>query len=138
MKSSRRGKGDDGFTLIETIVAITIFSISFVALYYGMSVAWRSLRVSNAAADALSIAKAKLTAAGIEVPLEDGKQIDGDDNGVSWHLEMHRYDGSAASARPTASKLYWVQVDATWHDGASAEPNSLALSTVKLSREPQQ
>ena len=78
----------DGFTLIETLVALVIFAGIFAALSAGFSSGTRGLRVAQADQRALMLAKAKLATTGLESRLADRLQETGEEDGFIWRVDV--------------------------------------------------
>src|SRR5262245_6155254 len=88
-KSKAAAGADDGFTLIETIVALIIFVACYVLIQQGLALGWRGVSTSQGELKALHIAEARLAAAGVESPLSEGQQT-GSENGYSWVVDVRR------------------------------------------------
>ena len=136
MKQNSATNSEAGFTVIEAIVAMVIFSLTFFTLYSGMSGTWRALQVSNSAATALEITKAKLAAAGIEVPLQDGQHFEGEEKGISWRVDVQRYESSEQGRATAGPEPFSVTAQANWRDALLKGSNALTLSTIKLKAVP--
>ena len=62
----RRGTSNDGFTLIETLVALVIFVACYLLIYHSVALGWRGVQVAHTEAGAARLAQGLLTAAGVE------------------------------------------------------------------------
>ncbi len=118
---------DDGFTLIEVLVAMAISVLVIAAAYRGFAVGWRGLRLSEDEARALAVARAELASAGIETPLAVGTRS-GVADGVTWSSTIRSYEGVDATPETAA---YWVDVTARWRDRGSGA-RSIRLVTLKF------
>lgn len=125
---------DDGFTLIETLVALAIFAAAFAGLFRAFDSGWRGLRLAALEAEAVEVAKSRLMAAGIEVPLSEGRVSGATESGVAWELDIRRRD--AGDARPStadaAPRLFSVTVRAFRRTDPGATRPAVELSTIKL------
>lgn len=122
-----------GFTLVETLVALVVMIAAATMLYRGLS---GGLRVSNAAdgADlALLIAQQRLAAAGVETPLQAGRQ-EGAEGNVLWQVDLRPYITPEETARAAGLQAFWATATVTWRDRRAARPRSLQLTTLKLRR----
>ena len=131
-KSKAAAGADDGFTLIETIVALIIFVACYVLIQQGLALGWRGVSTSQGELKALHIAEARLAAAGVESPLSEGQQT-GSENGYSWVVDVRRqtpeFEGDRrARARPTG---YWVAVEVSWRD-ETRRTRALELKSLKI------
>lgn len=127
----RRG-GEDGFTLIETLVALTIFVAGYVLLQQSISLAWRGVQIAHSEAGALQVAQSHLAAAGVSEPLQEGTSAGQTPEGYDWTVAVRRR-ASAEGGRPGA---YWVTVQVSWRDGLARRARVVELTTLKLSHAP--
>lgn len=132
MRVLARRRGDDGFTLIETIVALALFAAVFAALYGGLSGNWRGVRRAQMDTVAMSLAQAQIARAGTEMSLSDGQNWSGEHGGVSWTVTVETYRAGDVRARQGGIAAFWVVFDARWSDGAGRPPKSLRLRALKL------
>lgn len=137
--------GDDmrtreaGFTLVEALVAMAVFTLVVSAVYQGFTSSWRGLRRAESADLALSVAEARLASTGIETPLEASQQSGVSPEGIRWTADINPYvppsiASDAATAQRSAVAGYWVTVTVYWTDGPLRPGQSLQLKTVKLKR----
>ncbi|MCL4766558.1 MAG: prepilin-type N-terminal cleavage/methylation domain-containing protein [Hyphomicrobiaceae bacterium] len=125
---------EDGFTLIEIIVAIVVLSSVVVALLEGLSLGWRGARTAEMELAALSVAKARLASAGIETPLQEGRWTGTAADGFRWVVTAVREPAQDAPA--AAPARYWVTVEVAWRAGPWSRTRSLELATLKLGAAP--
>ena len=126
-----RDEGSQGFTLIETLVALIIFVACYLMIHQSVALGWRGVQVAHAETAALRLAQSRLAAAGVEEPLQDGQQT-GRTEGFDWSVQIRPYaqpEIAAPAQRPTG---YWVTVDVNWREGPLRKARSLRLSTLKL------
>jgi prepilin-type N-terminal cleavage/methylation domain-containing protein len=121
---------DSGFTLMETIVALVIFSSVFFAIYNGMAGGWRGVRQAKSDAAAINLARAKLAAAGVETALSDGTEDSGDEDGYSWHIGVQGYP--LPDAAQTELAAYWLSIEVNWRNTPISPLRSVTLRTLKL------
>jgi prepilin-type N-terminal cleavage/methylation domain-containing protein len=140
-------RSQDGFTLIETIVALALFSGVFVLLNQGLTASWQGKRRADQDATAAALATAQLASAGIETALVDGARTSGQQGAFNWELTISKYvvpsDDTAKeflagdAARPTGVATvaaYWVGIEVSWPNGPLQKPRTLRLRTLKLGR----
>jgi prepilin-type N-terminal cleavage/methylation domain-containing protein len=136
-----------GFTLIEMIIALALFSGVFVLLNQGLTANWQGKRRADQDVTAVALATAQLASAGIELPLVEGARTTGQQGVFSWELKIEKYvepSEDAAkeflagdSARRTigpAVAAYWVAIEVSWPSGPLQKPRTLRLRTLKLGR----
>lgn len=117
---------DDGFTLIEVLVALTILSLSLTVLLGTFSQSLSRTHESERAAAARVLAQSLLAKAETGVPPKQSHADGETDNGLAWSVDMAPYqqhDDDKASLR--AANL---SVTVTWENGQHA----LTLSTLRL------
>jgi general secretion pathway protein I len=130
-----RDDASHGFTLIETLVALIIFVACYLMIHQTVALGWRGVQVAHAETAALRLAQSRLAAAGVEQPLQDGRQT-GRTEGFDWSVQVRPYaqpEIAAPAQRPTG---YWVTVDVNWREGPLRRARSLQLSTLKLKSPP--
>lgn len=129
MPSDRKARsGQRGFTLMEVLVAFTIFAFSFGAILQVFSSGAHNARVSRAYAAALGHAQSQLERLGIEEPLEAGQTTGVLDDGMAWRLEVTPY-----AQEPTEDSLlraFVVRASVTWRDGG--REREVTLSSLRL------
>jgi prepilin-type N-terminal cleavage/methylation domain-containing protein len=128
----RDDTGSDGFTLIETLVALVIFVASYLLIQQAVSLGWRGVQVAQSESGAARLAQSLMTAAGVETQLQEGQQTGATPDGYSWSVDIKRR--ADPSMDDTAKRLagYWVTVDVTWPEGPLRTRRSLQLATLKL------
>jgi prepilin-type N-terminal cleavage/methylation domain-containing protein len=122
----------DGFTLIETLVALVIFVAGYILIYESVSLSWHGAMVAHSDKEALRVARTRLTLAGVETALEDGQRTGAADDGYRWTTTIRRYSSPAPDVHQTSLAGYWVIVDVRWNEGVLRRSRSLQLTTVKL------
>jgi prepilin-type N-terminal cleavage/methylation domain-containing protein len=129
-----------GFTLIETLVALTIFVVGYVVVHQSVTLAWRGARVAWTESAAVRLAQSRLAAAGVEAQLQEGVERGETRDGFTWirRIELYRAPGGAESSGGAAGKLvgYWVTVTVRWQGGLLQSARSLELKTLKLAARP--
>lgn len=126
---------EQGFTLLEILVALVLLTLTFGVLMRIFSGGVRQADVAESHVHALAIAQNQLTAAGVEIPLAEGERMGEAAPGYRWRVISRREDGDATletAAHPLI--LYRVEVEVNWQDGAI--PRQLRLVTLKNARRP--
>lgn len=131
-----------GFTLMETLVALFIMVAATTILYRGVAGGLRAAAVAEGQERALSLAKARLAAAGVEFALQPGL-AEGAEDDIAWTVETRPYkagdngstDGQLQfQGQAPQRNAYWVTVTVGWRDSRSGQSRSLHLTTLKLGR----
>lgn len=112
---------DAGFTLVETLVAFVILSLSLMALFTAVSQAARGDWRARMEAKALRIGRSRIDEAGLTLPLRAGVE-EGRESGFRWRLSIAPY----GEARPRA---YWIRVTVR---PDSADSPRVRLTTLAL------
>ena|SRR5688572_22578504 len=127
---------DGGFTLIETLVALMVMIVAATMLYRGLSGGLRASNAADGADVALLVAQQRLAAAGIETPLQAGRQ-EGAEGDVLWQVDLRPYvtaDEIGKGAQAARLQAFWATATVTWRDRRSVRRHSLQLTTLKLRR----
>ncbi len=143
--ASRENRRAGGFSLIEVIVALAVFTSVFVALYRGITGGGRAVQRANLEAQATRIAVSRLAAAGIGASLSDGQAYTGEDDRYSWRVSVQRFVDPAEPeqftlqrtfAREPQVSAFWVEAEVSWRAGALARIDVVRLRTLKLGSGP--
>ncbi len=109
-----------GFTLLEVLVAFTLFGILVGSLLQVLVGAMRGTSYSDEYTQASLWAQSKLAAVGIEEPLEEGESEGDFDEEYRWRLIVSSYEGESEGdnvitfdALP-AVELYRVELQVSW------------------------
>lgn len=124
---------DEGFTLVEMLVAFVIMAVVAAMLYRGLSSGLRASKAADGSEAALLVAKARLASLGVETPLQPGTQ-EGRDGDVAWEIATRPYIAADGADRAARQKAFWATVTVSWRDRRGAQPRSLRLTTLKLGR----
>ncbi|MEQ1694529.1 MAG: prepilin-type N-terminal cleavage/methylation domain-containing protein [Hyphomicrobiaceae bacterium] len=119
---------DEGFTVIEVLVAFAILSLALVGLYDTLAVAYRSANATRLVEEALAVGQSQIERIGNDVPLANGSLKGALSDGSPWEITVRETPGEAATGRAYAR--YAVVYEATNRDGARL----LQLRTMRISR----
>jgi general secretion pathway protein I len=109
---------DDGFTLLEVLVALAIAALALGVLFRAGGGGLLSLNTAGRYEEAVSRAKSHLAALGSDVGFMEGN-FDGDDgDGYRWRLHIAPVATSRSTSSDVASvTLYAIQVTISWTEG---------------------
>ncbi len=130
MRSNPSKRREAGFTLLEVLVAFTIFALSFTAILQLFTGSLRNGEVADRALVALGHAESLLARAGVEQPLAEGERRGELPGGMAWTESIARYSDPqmAGALAPAGMQPYSVTVTVTWGDNA----RDITLTTLRL------
>ena len=121
-------QGEEGFTLIEVLVALTIFSISIAVLLSIISDSLSHIQKNEIEFISASKAQSLMTEMGVSRPLQLGETQGAYGDGYFWRVSAIPYGESEdRDAWITSSLLVTVSV---WKEGLRNKP--FDLSSLKL------
>lgn len=129
---------EEGFSLIEVLLALLVCASALVMTMQGLSLGWRSTRAAGGEASALALGRSLLAEAGGTRRLEPGRS-EGDSGGIMWSIVIKEHEAQALSLDPrarTSQRGYWIEVELSWREGARSTPRSLRLVTMRSAGEP--
>jgi len=124
-----------GFSLIETLVALAVFTACYILVQQSISGSWQLVRAAQSEEAALAVAQRQLALSGIETPLDEGSASGLSDDGYAWTVEIRRYVPPGAQAA-TPLLAYWVDVNVRWKESALRPERTLSLKTLRLAVNP--
>ncbi|NVN13111.1 type II secretion system protein [Nguyenibacter vanlangensis] len=122
----------DGFTLIEVLVAFVIAMLALGVAYRGMLDGIAATQLSNRMQEAVSRAQSHLAAVGHGMQIGPLEQDGDDGSDFHWHVRIAPEQATPSSAAP-GLVLYQVQVTESWPDPATESgQRSVMLRTRRL------
>jgi general secretion pathway protein I len=126
---------EDGFTLLEVIIAFAISALAVSLLYQGVTGGLGATQIAGKTTEAVLMARSHLAAIGhgSAIAQQESSGVDGD--GFSWKLhirpiqsrEMDLSDSDRANdTKPTNAVLYEVEVTESWQDGPRTRSVTIA------------
>src|SRR5262249_42828567 len=103
-KRVERPNGEDGFTGVEVVVALTILALALGVLLNVMSTSIRQTGQAETVVAAGSLAQSLLAKIGTELPLRDGQITGQSEHGFRWRVQIDAYgDGTDRREWPVAA-----------------------------------
>jgi general secretion pathway protein I len=122
-------RGDEGFTLVEVIVAIALLSIGLSVCLGMITSGVRQIAQAEKMAEAGSLVQSLLAEVGATVPIQQGESAGQFPGGFNWQLKMSRY-GDAREREAWPVGAYVISAEVAWDDGA--QKRVFALTTLRL------
>jgi general secretion pathway protein I len=120
-----------GFTLLEVVVALMIFALTFGVLAQIIQTGLRQSAVAEAMTTATLIARSQLARVGADLPLEEGI-IEGEtEDAYRWQTLIRPADVGTLN---DDTAPYQVEVTVTW--GALGAERSITLTSLRLGPQP--
>ena len=105
----RPGRGEEGFALLEFLVAFTMLTMFLAAMLSALAVAIKGDHQAAFLTVATELAKTKLAGAGLDYPLDRGATVGTFENGYSWRVDVRR-QGVIPAERGRPVTAYAVEV----------------------------
>lgn len=128
-----RKNSDDGFTLVEVLVAFAILAMTLTLAFRSFGSGARGVNAADRQALAVAIAQSRLAAAGVETPLEEGTVTGTHEGGLHWRLTARRLPDYPDFADATGLDAFRVTV-AVRRANQSGGGDIVNLSAIRLSR----
>lgn len=127
MTSRVAGRAEDGFTLVEVLVAFTILALVLIAAYAGVSTSLHADRRAEFTRRAALLARSKLDELGLSGPIQIGS-TSGTSDGLVWSLVVN-----SAPAGSGAGGLigHWATIKVS-APGELRQSDRFTLTTLKL------
>ena len=126
-----------GFTLIEALVAFTIFALSFAAILQIFGNGLGNRATADRALIALAHAESLIARAGIEQPMTVGTRSGRFEDGMTWReqVALHPIDATVTdSTLPAGMTPYEVTIVVAWRDGRKSR--EVTLNSLRLGAAP--
>lgn len=114
----------NGFTLVEVLVAFLILTFSLGAVYESFSLGSSGIARAEHQAQALMLAQSALERTGVETPLVSGETVTSPATGFEVKVRVAPFV-EATDHSITGLQLYEVEVSTQWQDRANLRQLSL-------------
>jgi len=121
----------EGFSLLEVLVAFTILALTLGVLLQIFSKAMAVIAVSADYDRAVAVAETQLTRVGAEIPLEIGVYSGETEDGIAWTVRIQDYPFAEEGLLEVAVLPFLVVADVLWKDGG-ARVRRFSLSSLRL------
>ncbi len=125
-----------GFSLLEILIAFTIFSISITLLLNIFSSGLNKIIVSDEYQQAVLIAESKLALTGMEIELEPGTKQGSIDDKYYWHIQINEFETKELPIGTNPGNMIPYQVNVTVSWSAGQTNRVFELSSIKLATVP--
>lgn len=132
---SQQGKPQQGFTLLEVLLAFLVFAMSFAVTLEILTGAIRNTARAREQTEATLIAQSLMDQVGLDIPLRNGSSVEGEEGVYRWQIDIFPYQGGSENARSlelaelTGIDLLEVECIVSWGEGG--RERSQVFSTVK-------
>jgi general secretion pathway protein I len=129
------GSAAAGFTLLEVLLAFVVFALSFAVVLEILSGSLRNTVRAREYTEAALVAQSLMDQLGFGIPLEAGAQLDGEENGYRWEIDVYPFAGLPEDPRSlelsdlTQIELLEVECLISW--GQFPRERSTRFSTVR-------
>jgi general secretion pathway protein I len=121
-----------GFSLLEVLVAFAILSLSLGVLFQIFSSGVRGTIVSEGYNKALIIAQSRLAEVGVDRPLEAGMEQGEAEEPYRWRVEVTPYQEGDLGSQRRRVEPYRIDVWVGWK--ADGKARDVELSTLRLGK----
>jgi len=137
-RPNERARGDAGFTLMESLVALVIFSAAILMFERTIAGAWRGISAANMKTGAVTLALRLLGETGADSAFASEPETVGQSGRYEWRRRIALIDSGANAPGTTTDDLasFWVEVDVFWLDGVARTAQSVRYRLLKSGRKP--
>lgn len=126
-------RGEQGFTLLEVLVALAILGVSLAAIYQAFGTGLRNDRQARLYEEAVALAEARMAQVGTELPAAAGRWS-GEESDLRWTLLVQPAEDEPLQVQPSLLRLMAVTVEVFWPQRGGE--GRIALSSFRLAAQP--
>lgn len=123
-------KQQQGFSLLEILVAFSILAMSLGVLFQIYSRGIQTTALASDYTNAVIIAQSQLAAIDELETLELTEEQGSTEQGIEWHLRISAYDGEDNSIFNERYELVNVEVEVNWQ--TLGKPRSFMLKSLRI------
>ncbi|KJV06621.1 general secretion pathway protein GspH [Methylocucumis oryzae] len=134
--SMQTNSKQQGFSLLEILIAFAILAISLTILLKIFSAGTNTAIVAEEYTTAVQIAESLMTQVGVATRIQPGETSGDENERYHWRILITPYlpDPNLVDIKQLKLLMYQVVVTVSWSDGGDGE-RQLELSTLKLGTE---
>jgi len=126
---------NDGFTLLELLLAFVVFALSFATVLEILSGSMRNTVRARHNSEAALTAQSLMDQVGLEIPLQSGYAANGESGDYAWELEVFDYANTGENSHSVElaelTQIELLQVDLVISWGISPRNQTRRFSTVR-------
>jgi len=130
-----RFRANNGFTLLEVLLAFVVFALSFTLVMEILTGSMRNTVRAREYTEAALVAQSVMDQLGLDLPVEAGANYAGESGDYQWELYVGLYDGGAENTHSvelselTGIELLQIDLVISW--GEPPRDKSNDFSTVR-------
>jgi len=134
-KGMVRFRTNNGFTLLEVLLAFVVFALSFTTVLEILSGSMRNTVRAREYTEAALVAQTVIDQLGLDLPVEAGANYSGESGDYQWELNIGLYEGGAENTHSvelselTGIELLQIDLFISW--GEPPRDKSNDFSTVR-------
>jgi general secretion pathway protein I len=121
-----------GFTLIEILLALMVFALSFGLIMETLTTAGKNTRTAGELGEVALLAQNKLDQIGVTESIEPGQSQGRMGEQFRYQLSIVPYVASDSVAPATTAELFRVELAVSWGEGKSARTERFSTLRVRL------
>ena len=122
-----------GFTLLEVLLALTVFVLTFGAILEDLGTASRNVRVAGDLGYVALIAQNRLDEVGVSEAIEPGVKTGTLDEKYRYELNITPYEPADSNVPPNgAAQLFRVELAVSWGNGAQTRTERFYTLRAKV------
>ena len=128
-------KANNGFTLLEVLLAFVVFALSFTIVMEILSGSIRNTVRAREYTEAALVAQSVMDQLGLDFPVEQGANYSGESGDYQWEVSIFRYEEVAQNMHSielgelTGIELLQIDLFISWGEPPQVKSNS--FSTVR-------
>jgi len=131
-------KRQQGFSLLEILVAFSILALSLGILLNIFSSGIRTAMTAEEYSEAVQIAQSLLASTSLENALQAGETQGVEYEKYNWSVLTQLYESGpdAGEQQAQAARLYQIIVSVSWGGDSLSEPRTVELNTLRFAAKP--